>query len=87
MTARKPKHPVLGATVSVQRDKAGKMVVQVDHETLAPSNRVRLSDPSMRPFMDELSRRIKEEPGFGRSLMHDAGILTTRGKLTKAFGG
>lgn len=89
MTARKPKHSERRAKMKavILSDEVLNTVVPVGHEPLTTMNWVHLSDPSMQPFMDELRRRIKEEPGFGRALMHDAGILTARGKLTKAFGG
>lgn len=48
---------------------------------------VRLSDPEMKSTVDEIKRRIREEPGYGRSLLQSAGIVNKKGKLTKAFGG
>lgn len=41
----------------------------------------------MKPTMDALRKRIKADPEFGRELMRQAGIITAKGKLTKAFGG
>ena len=48
---------------------------------------VRLSDPDMASKMAELKQRIESEPGFGRSLLQQAGIVTAKGKLTKIYGG
>lgn len=39
------------------------------------------------PTMDEIARKIKEEPGYARSLLLRAGIIGEDGKLTKEFGG
>ena len=48
---------------------------------------VHLSDPEMKDTLAELKRRIKEEPGFKRSLLESAGIVNAKGKLTKLYGG
>ena len=48
---------------------------------------VRLSDPVMKKDMGELKRRIAVDPGFGRKLLRQAGIVTAKGNLTKRFGG
>lgn len=48
---------------------------------------VRLSDPEMKPAMDRLKARIASDPAFAQSLLHSAGIVTAKGKLTKRFGG
>ena len=56
-------------------------------EALNKNPHLRLSDPEMKPTMDALRQRIKADPAFGRDLMRQAGIITAKGKLTKAFGG
>lgn len=48
---------------------------------------VHLSDPEMKDVLADIKRRIKEEPGFGRSLLQSAGIVNAKGKLTKLYGG
>lgn len=37
--------------------------------------------------MAELKRRIKDEPGFAKSLLRDAGIINEDGTLAERFGG
>ncbi len=37
--------------------------------------------------MAELKRRIKDEPGFAKSLLRDAGIINENGTLAERFGG
>ena len=56
-------------------------------ESASSGRIVRLSDPEMRGFIEDIKHRIKTEPGFGRSLMRSAGILTPSGKLAKKYGG
>lgn len=46
---------------------------------------VRLSDESMQPAMQELTRRITTEKGFARRLLFDAGIVDKNGKLKRKF--
>lgn len=48
---------------------------------------VHLSDPEMKGALDEIKRRIRDEPGFKQQLMQSAGILNAKGKLTKLYGG
>lgn len=56
-------------------------------ESKAQGRTVYLSDPEMKDVRDELMRRIREEPGFGRGLMQNAGIIDASGKLTPLYGG
>ena len=56
------------------------------NEPLA-GRQVRLSDPEMKPYMDELKARIQADPAFARKMLRDAGIMNNKGKLAKAFGG
>jgi len=48
---------------------------------------LRLSDPAMRPAVEQLKQRIASDPAFALSLLQRAGIATPTGKLTKRFGG
>jgi len=48
---------------------------------------VHLSDPEMKQAMDEIKRRIREEPGYKISLLQSAGIVNAKGKLTKLYSG
>lgn len=43
---------------------------------------VRLSDPEMRPYMDEQVRRMNEEPGYATKLLQDLGLLDENGNPT-----
>lgn len=56
-------------------------------ESKAQGRTIYLSDPEMKDVRDELMRRIREEPGFGRGLMQDAGIIDASGKLAPLYGG
>jgi hypothetical protein len=47
----------------------------------------RLSDPAVAPDVAALKQRLRDDPSFSRQLLREAGILTTRGKLAKSFGG
>lgn len=51
------------------------------------SGMVHLSDPQMKPAMEQLKQRIASDPDFARSLLRSAGIVTAKGKLAKRFGG
>lgn len=46
-----------------------------------------IASPEMAGEMAELKRRIKDEPGFGASLLREAGIINERGELAERFGG
>jgi hypothetical protein len=48
---------------------------------------LRLSDPEMKPQMDELKHQIQQDPAVGRALLVKAGILTKGGHLTRKFAG
>lgn len=56
-------------------------------EALARNPYLRLSDPEMKPTMDAMRQRIQDDPAFGRQLLRQAGILNSKGKLAKSFGG
>lgn len=43
--------------------------------------------PHVNPLSPELKRRIKDEPGFAKSLLRDAGIINENGTLAERFGG
>ena len=62
-------------------------IPRASSEALLKNPHLRLSDPEMKSTMDALRKRIKADPEFGRTLMRQAGIITAKGKLTKAFGG
>ena len=47
----------------------------------------RLSDPCMQPALEEMRRRIRDEEGFAKLLLQEAGILDAKGKLTRKAGG
>lgn len=48
---------------------------------------VRLTDPEMKPAMDEMRHRIRTDPEYAKSLLRSAGLLTAKGKVPKAYGG
>lgn len=52
-----------------------------------PKQPVRLSDPEMQASVAELKKRIKADPGYGRQLLQETGILTATGRLSRRFGG
>jgi hypothetical protein len=56
-------------------------------DVLAKKPHMRLGDPEMKPTMDALRQRIKDDPAFGRQLLRQAGIVDAKGKLAKSFGG
>jgi hypothetical protein len=43
---------------------------------------VRLSDPEMKPEMDEEKHRIKEDPVYRRQILLDLGLIDENGKFT-----
>lgn len=47
----------------------------------------RLSDPEFAPQLAEMRQRLRDDPAYGKRLLRGAGILNTRGKLSKSFGG
>lgn len=58
-----------------------------ERKRLAHGHLLRLSDPEMKPTMDALKQRIKDEPGFGASLLRTAGIINPDGTLSEKYGG
>jgi len=56
-------------------------------EALVKNPNMRLSDPAMKPTMDAIRQKIKNDPTFGHRLLRQAGIIGSNGKLTKSFGG
>ncbi|MBN8505326.1 MAG: hypothetical protein J0L58_12705 [Burkholderiales bacterium] len=55
--------------------------------SVGPAQSVRLSDPAMAESVSELKNRLRNDPGFARRMLREAGILNRDGRLTKAFGG
>jgi hypothetical protein len=51
------------------------------------TDKVRLSDEAVSQGLADLKARLQDDPGFSRQLLKNAGILTTRGRLAKSFGG
>lgn len=56
-------------------------------EALARNPRMRLSDPEMSPAMAALKARIARDPAFAKRLLEQTGIIDSRGKLAKNYGG
>lgn len=52
-----------------------------------PGRVVRLTDPEFAPELAALKRRLADDPAFGRQLLKQAGIMNSKGKLAKSFGG
>lgn len=48
---------------------------------------MRLTDPAFASELKRLEQRLKNEPEFGKELLRRAGIINSKGKLTKAYGG
>jgi len=48
---------------------------------------MRLSDPEMSPAMAALKARIARDPAFAKRLLEQTGIIDSRGKLAKNYGG
>lgn len=48
---------------------------------------LRLSDPELKPFMDDLKQRLRTDPEFARETLKNAGLLTPTGRLPKKYGG
>jgi hypothetical protein len=51
------------------------------------TEKVRLSDEAMSQGLADLKARLQDDPSFSRQLLKNAGILNTRGRLAKSFGG
>ena len=47
----------------------------------------RLTDPEFKPQLEAFRLRLKNEPGFARKMLQDAGILDKEGNLAKSYGG
>lgn len=48
---------------------------------------MRLSDPAFAQQAEALKERLSRDPKFAREMLHRAGILTSHGRVAKAFGG
>jgi hypothetical protein len=55
----------------------------------AASNPValRLSDDAFAPDLAALQKRLRDDPAFGQQLLRQAGIVNTKGRLSRNFGG
>lgn len=47
----------------------------------------RLSDPEFAEQANALKTRLSNDPAFARDMLHQAGIINSRGRLAKSFGG
>lgn len=52
-----------------------------------PSRVVHLTDPEFAPELAALKQRLTDDPAFGRRLLRQAGIINSKGKLAKSYGG
>ena len=48
---------------------------------------VRLSDAAVSQSVADLKDRLRNDPGFSMRLLKQAGIVTSRGRLAKSYGG
>lgn len=48
---------------------------------------VRLSDHAFAPDLAALQQRLRDDPAFGQQLLRQAGIVNTKGRLSRNFGG
>ena len=53
----------------------------------AEGSATRLSDPAFAEQAQALKTRLSNDPAFARNMLHQAGIINSRGRLTKSFGG
>ena len=53
----------------------------------AEGSATRLSDPAFAEQAKALKTRLSNDPAFARDMLHQAGIINSRGRLTKSFGG
>lgn len=48
---------------------------------------VRLSDPALKPDIEKLKEKLRNDPKFALATLQSAGIATPTGKLSKRFKG
>lgn len=48
---------------------------------------MRFTDAKFAPMVKKMHARMDKDPNYAIKILHDAGIVTKRGNLTKRFGG